>query len=126
MVELRKKAQTFNSNISFDSYFESGNLQYVIFKDNAYNLYIRPDTNTKTHFQWFYFKVKIKQPTTVTFVIKNFLKSRMLYREGLRPYHRSILKKSNTFEQIPSSVSFEMADEETHPQFYELTFVYNF
>ena len=42
----------------FDSNFESGNLDMVIKKkDLEYDLYMRVDTNTKGHHQWFYFSV---------------------------------------------------------------------
>jgi len=42
----------------FDSNFESGNLDMVIkVKDYEYDLYMRVDTNTRGHHQWFFFSV---------------------------------------------------------------------
>lgn len=52
---------------------------------------MKPDSNTKSHFQWFYFKVNIKKGNkNVKFTIKNFIKSTMLYSKGLKPYCRSL------------------------------------
>ena len=93
-------------------------MQYVIQKSNQYELYIKPDTNTMTHFQWFYFKVRNKNPGHIYIVIKNFLKAKMLYREGLRPFHRASSKNNKHFEQISSSVYFKEAEEKTEPQYY--------
>ena len=65
-------------------------MEYVLSDDfKHYSLYIRPDTNTKTHFQWFCFKVKNKNIRSAIFSFKNFSKKNMLYRSGLRPYYRS-------------------------------------
>lgn len=42
----------------FDSNFESGNLDLVTKAgENDYDLYMRVDTNTRGHHQWFYFTV---------------------------------------------------------------------
>jgi hypothetical protein len=100
-----------DANLSFDSAFESGNLEYVIAQSrNTYDLFIRPDSNTMTHFQWFYFKVRNKRKASVTFVIKNFLKETMSYRDGLRPFYRSSAKKQLNYEQLPNCVTFGPAD----------------
>lgn len=44
--------------LRFDSNFESGNLDMVV-KTNPweYDLYMRVDTNTRGHHQWFYFGI---------------------------------------------------------------------
>ena len=72
----------------FDSFFESGNLDIVIKPKNLeYNLYMRVDTNTKGHHQWFYFSVEHKEHfynKTVTFNIMNFTKEQALYNSGMR------------------------------------------
>ena len=45
--------------LRFDSTFESGNLAEAYFvTPTEYNLYMCFDTNTRGHFQWFYFKTK--------------------------------------------------------------------
>ena len=42
----------------FDSEFESGNLDIVVQVDeNEFDCYMRVDSNTKGHLNWFYFKV---------------------------------------------------------------------
>jgi hypothetical protein len=47
------------SKLIFDSIFESGNLDCVLQgKDNTYDLFMRIDSNTKGHNNWFNFKVK--------------------------------------------------------------------
>jgi hypothetical protein len=47
-----------HKELIFDSNFESGNLDTVIKKkDLEYDLFMRVDTNTKGHHQWFYFSV---------------------------------------------------------------------
>jgi hypothetical protein len=66
-----------------------------------------------THFQWFYFKVRNKKPTNIIMVIKNFLKLKMSYRDGMKPYHRSLVKQQKYYEQIPGNVSFKQSDEES-------------
>jgi len=64
-----------------------------------YELYIRPDTNTDSYFQWFDFKVKCcKGPKTASFTIKNIYKSGMLYSEGLKPFYRR--NNKGNFKQL--------------------------
>ena len=51
---------------------------------NEYDLYMRPDTNSKGHHQWFYFKVTSKKALgPVKFNIINFTKHRSLYETGM-------------------------------------------
>lgn len=64
----------------FDASLPCGNLELAIRKKFLeYDLYMRPDTNTSSHFQWFYFRVHINKKKKVKFVIKNFIKATMLY-----------------------------------------------
>jgi len=72
-------------------------------------MYIKPDTNTKSHFQWFYFKVKNKKVLKCKFIIKNFMKANLYYKNGLKPFYRSMLKNMNHYHQIPSEVNFSLA-----------------
>lgn len=45
-------------SLNFDSFFEGGNLDMAVkLSDLEYDLYMRPDTNSKGHQSWFYFKV---------------------------------------------------------------------
>ena len=72
----------------FDSNFESGNLDMVIKKkDLEYDIYMRVDTNTKGHHQWFYFSVTSNSSflgKKVKFNIVNFTKGSSLYTQGMR------------------------------------------
>lgn len=72
--------------LSFDSMFESGNLDRVVMvSPHEYDLYMRPDTNTRGHHQWFYFKVTTKSNLgAVKFNIINFTKPRSLYEYGMK------------------------------------------
>jgi|688.fasta_scaffold309437_1 hypothetical protein len=43
----------------FNSAFESGNLDCVIkLEEREFDLFLRIDSNTKGHVQWFYFSIK--------------------------------------------------------------------
>ena len=61
---------------------------------------MRADTNTRGHHQWFYFKIKNKQTRKVTLVIKNFIKSSMLYKRGLKPFAKSLKRGDIYYSQI--------------------------
>ena len=73
----------------FDSFFESGNLDMAQKVDKStYNLYMRTDTNTRGHHQWFYFSVAHTENLAhkkVTFNILNFTKEDSLYAPGEYP-----------------------------------------
>jgi len=71
----------------FDSNFECGNLDRVsIVSLNEYNLFLKPDTNTKGHSQWFYFSVtNTMKDKKVTFNILNCTKQIELFKHGMRP-----------------------------------------
>lgn len=69
------------AELAFDSNFESGNLDAVIkVADNEYDLYLRIDTNTRGHLQWFNFTVKNCGKGRVRFNIVNFKKAKTLYQ----------------------------------------------
>jgi cytosolic carboxypeptidase protein 2/3 len=69
------------SELVFDSNFESGNLDAVVRVGEAeYDLYLRIDTNTRGHLQWFNFTVKNCAKTRVRFNIVNFKKAKTLYQ----------------------------------------------
>ena len=55
---LSCEQRNFSSDWQFDSQFESGNLDMAIQTSDAdFNLYVRPDTNTRGYCNWFYFRV---------------------------------------------------------------------
>ncbi|KAL4481481.1 hypothetical protein ABPG74_007570 [Tetrahymena malaccensis] len=68
------------NKMKFDSMFEGGNLDCVIkISENEYDLYMRVDSNTKGHLQWYNFKVfNAKKGEKVRFNIQNFTKKRSL------------------------------------------------
>ena len=85
--------------ILFDSDFESGNLDFVFKLENTsiYYCFMRMDTNTKGHTQWFYFKIwNTKANEPITFHICNCEKEKTLFGKGLKPYVFS--KKKNQFK----------------------------
>lgn len=70
------------SFLPFDSNFESGNLDMVIktAPQKAYDVFLRPDTNTTGYFQWFYFRVKNRcKGTKIRINIVNMTKRNSLY-----------------------------------------------
>ena len=79
----------------FNSCFESGNLDCVIkIQPFEFDLFLRIDSNTRGHTQWFYFSVQNgKKLGNVTFNICNLSKPRTLYEQGMKPYIFS--KKQN-------------------------------
>lgn len=65
--------------------------------DYEYDLYMRVDTNTRGHHQWFYFTVSYPSTfnkKTVSFTVRNFTKDSSLYNYGMRI---AIAKKSEDY-----------------------------
>ncbi|KAJ8002956.1 hypothetical protein DPEC_G00164340 [Dallia pectoralis] len=75
------------SNLSFESRFESGNLQKAVQVGvHDYELTLRTDMYTNKHTQWFYFRVRnMKVGVTYRFTIVNMMKASSLYCLGLKP-----------------------------------------
>ncbi|XP_029166234.1 cytosolic carboxypeptidase 2 [Nylanderia fulva] len=76
-----------NTDLRFESRFESGNLGKVVkITDTYYQLYLRRDLYTQRHTQWYYFKVSnTRSRITYRFSIVNMCKEESLYNEGLKP-----------------------------------------
>jgi hypothetical protein len=55
-----------------------------------YDLYMRVDTNTNGHRQWFYFAVRNILPVTVKFNVYRFKKRYSLFQRGMKPYVQSV------------------------------------
>jgi hypothetical protein len=79
-----------DSEFIFDSSFESGNCDLVVkvsklfqFKqvgENEYDIFMRVDSNTKGHFNWFYFSIKsLAKKARIKINICNFTKKKCLY-----------------------------------------------
>ena len=80
-----------DDELRFDSSFESGNLDSVYkVKPWEYDLYMRVDTNTRGHHQWFYFSISYDscqsyfKDRKLKFNINNFTKATALYSTGMR------------------------------------------
>lgn len=68
---------------------------------------MRPDTNTSSYFQWFYFKVRcLRAKKNVTFTIKNFVKSTMLYTQGLKPFFKTNKDLNTGYCQLSTDVKY--------------------
>lgn len=56
-------------------------------KSNEYDLFLRSDTNTRGHTNWYYFKVNNQDFLgTVQLNICNMGKTKTLYNKGMKPY----------------------------------------
>ena len=69
-------------NLSFNSDFESGNLDTAIrISDTEYDLFMRVDSNTKGHTNWYYFEVENGDWIgSVQFNFCNFRREKSLYQ----------------------------------------------
>ncbi|XP_035741416.1 cytosolic carboxypeptidase 2-like [Vespa mandarinia] len=76
-----------NSDLRFESRFESGNLGKVVkITDTYYQLHLRRDLYTQRHTQWYYFQISnTRSRITYRLSIVNMCKEESLYNEGLRP-----------------------------------------
>ena len=83
--------QSRTDDLSFDSSYEGGNLDLVIqVSELEYDLFMRVDSNTRGHLQWFNFKIhNLKCYQRIKLNIVNFTKKDSLYLRSLKPYIRS-------------------------------------
>ncbi|KAF1789835.1 Armadillo-type fold [Phytophthora cactorum] len=88
-----------DSGLTFDSNFESGNLDRAIrIGQFEYDLVLRHDFKSSGHMQWFYFAVSNIQSTNASprggqkyrFNIVNLCKSNSLFNQGLQPVVYSV------------------------------------
>ena len=97
------------SILSFDSNFESGNLDSVYVhninqKRHEYNLLMKVDTNTCGNTHWFYFKVtnfKVGE-LTYRFNILNFNRNIQFYQYGM-----NVMKRAEALHTSNSNQSSE-------------------
>lgn len=75
--------------------------------ESEYDLYMRVDTNTNGHRQWFFFSVKNLLPGTVRFNIYRFKKKFSLFQRGMKPYVRS-MKSNSGWKPASGKVSYRM------------------
>ncbi|GMF17337.1 unnamed protein product [Phytophthora fragariaefolia] len=97
--EKTKAFPDLSSSLTFDSNFESGNLERAIrIGEYEYDLVLRHDFNSSGHMQWFYFAVSnIRTPETsprggqkYRFNIINLCKPKSLFNQGLQPVVYSV------------------------------------
>lgn len=105
--------------VQFDSHFESANLDCAIrVRPDEYDLFLRVDSNTRGHTQWFYFSASSRCARSVRLNICNLTKDSHLYRkvctlsvtQGMRPYLFSVRQnhlKGTTWEQGGTDIKFE-------------------
>ncbi|CAK9797042.1 Cytosolic carboxypeptidase Nna1 [Anthophora plagiata] len=87
LVTKSSDTEDSNTDLHFESRFESGNLCKVVkITDTYYQLYLRKDLYTQRHTQWYYFRISnTRSRTTYRLSIVNLCKEDSLYNEGLRP-----------------------------------------
>ncbi|CAK55630.1 unnamed protein product (macronuclear) [Paramecium tetraurelia] len=108
--------------MKFDSNFESGNLDRVDqISNDEYNLYMRIDTNSIGHSNWFYFKITQNEQRKVKFNICNFTKPQSLYIKGMKPYVLSEKSKIKYFTQQGDNIKYQQQG-----QYFILSFAYYF
>merc|ERR1712232_888028 len=76
-----------DTTLIFESRFECGNLRRAVkVYDFEYDLILNPDYNTKTHTQWYCFRVSnTRGNQEYRFNIINMVKPTSVYNEGMRP-----------------------------------------
>ena len=97
-----------SDELCFNSKFEGGNLDKVVKSAlNEYDLYIRTDSNTCGHNQWYYFEVSnITYTREVKFNIVNFSKRDSLYTQGLKPCGYSKLKENKGWQRVGTDIKY--------------------
>jgi len=78
----------------FESRFESGNLRRAVQAyEFEYDLILNPDYNTKSHTQWYFFRVSnTRKGPEYRFNILNMVKPTSVYNEGMRPLRYSSIE----------------------------------
>ncbi|OMJ84468.1 hypothetical protein SteCoe_14423 [Stentor coeruleus] len=110
-----------DDGVEIDSDFDSGNLARAERSGaKSYHLWIGPDcigTQAENSCRsWFYFKVTVKTPQTLYFLIKNMNLQFKIFREGMKP----VYKINDRWERIPGPVTFNLNDDD--PNSMELSF----
>ena len=113
MEELKETAGSAGQAILLDSSFESGNLDMAVqIGQNEYDMYMRVDSNTRGHHQWFYFKVENKEKVgTVKFNIVNFTKRQSLYMHGMRINVKSMLDIEERKAKLPAEAGAKLSND---------------
>ncbi|CAK72384.1 unnamed protein product (macronuclear) [Paramecium tetraurelia] len=119
---LRPFLGMLKQGIQFNSSFESGNLDRVDqISNEEYNLFMRIDTNSIGHSNWFYFKTTNNQLNKIKFNICNFTKPQSLYTKGMKPYILSKKGSQKYFTQQGEFIRYQQVGE-----LYVLSFIYQY
>jgi len=83
--EIHKQIEKNDLNFTFNSKFESGNLDLVVENSKfEFDLFIRSDTNSSRSHSWFYFSISNRIKGNITLNIQNLLKQDSFYAKGMR------------------------------------------
>ena len=90
-----------------------------------FHLYMRVDTNTRGHNQWFHFSVQNQNNSGLaTFTILNFTKRSSLYNQGMRI---CVKTTGSNWHRDGICISYRQSRlKSTRKKYYELSFTYNF
>jgi hypothetical protein len=114
-----------STSYKFNSSFEGGNLDAVVeIKPNEFDCFIRSDSNTRGHCNWFHFSVTNMTGGSVRFNICNITKHANLYVKGMKPYVNDgygwkQAGEDVAFVEVPCRYGFDIKQ-------YQLQFTYNF
>lgn len=76
-----------SNEVTFDTAFESGNLDVAIrVARGEYDIFMRIDSNTRGHLQWYYFRVRNNGLKSIKLNLVNFCRKRTLYQRGMKPF----------------------------------------
>lgn len=76
-----------------------------------YDLFVRVDSNTRGHFNWFNFVVSgLKAGQRYRLNICNLERGFCLYTRGMKPYMKSLKKKGDLWKQAGSNVTYFRKD----------------
>lgn len=119
-----KPQRNLQSKFTFNSYFESGNIDKVFKRtENEFDLLMKTDTNSLGYAQWFYFEVTSSVTGDLKMNILNFSKRKSLFRKGMRPCYR--IAGNKDWNHVDNT-QYEGHDLENGKRFYTLSFVYKF
>lgn len=78
------------NEVIFNGNFEGGNLDAVVrVQKGEYDVFMRIDSNTRGHNQWYDFKVRNRgQLQKIRINIVNFKRRKTLYQRGMKPFVR--------------------------------------
>ena len=116
-------------DLEFDAFFEGGNLDMVVRSEaDEYDLYMRPDANTRGHNQWFYYSVTAPKPCEIRFNILNFTKASSLYTQGMRPLVLDTAGKKGRWTPAGYGLRYRLSKINPYSDrcYYSLSFTYRF